>query len=316
MAISDLVLGTMYFGTRTDEPAAHALLDQFVEAGGRTIDTANCYSFWSSDTGHGGQSEPVIGSWLQARGARDDVEIATKVGAEPVSPFTPEHGITGTEGLSAEVVRRELGRSLERLGTDHLDLYWAHIPDPTTPADEVGRTFGAVAAEGLTRRVGLSNFPAWQVEQARQAAAADGLPAVDAIQLTTSYVSPRPDTPVEGKDNPYGWVTADTLSYLDARPGTELWVYSPLVLGAYTRRQERPFPRAYDHPATTARLAVLDVVAAETGLDAGQVVLAWMLARGWRPIIGASRGEQLASALDAARAELTADQLGRLDEAG
>ena len=77
----DLVLGTMYFGTRTDESTSFALLDRFVEAGGRVLDTANCYAFWVSDTGHGGQSEAVIGRWLQANpGIRDDLVIATKVG--------------------------------------------------------------------------------------------------------------------------------------------------------------------------------------------------------------------------------------------
>ena len=87
MATSDLVLGTMYFGTRTDEATSFALLDRFVEAGGTTIDTANCYAFWQSDTGAGGQSEALIGRWLAANpGLRDDLVLATKVGQEPREP--------------------------------------------------------------------------------------------------------------------------------------------------------------------------------------------------------------------------------------
>ena len=76
-----LVLGTMYFGTRTDEATSFALLDRFVEAGGTTLDTANCYAFWISETGSGGQSEQVLGRWLQQNpGLRPGLTIATKVG--------------------------------------------------------------------------------------------------------------------------------------------------------------------------------------------------------------------------------------------
>ena len=126
----DLVLGTMYFGTRTDEATSFALLDRFVEAGGRTLDTANCYAFWVSDTGHGGQSEAVIGRWLQANpGLRDELTIATKVGVEPV-------GDGKVEGLSAEVIRREAELSLERLGSRGLPSHAAHAEaraEPTAP---------------------------------------------------------------------------------------------------------------------------------------------------------------------------------------
>ena len=85
-----LVLGTMFFGTATDEETSRALLDRFVEAGGTTLDTANCYSFWASDTGAGGQSEAVLGRWLADHpGLRDSLRIATKVGAEPTEPGGP-----------------------------------------------------------------------------------------------------------------------------------------------------------------------------------------------------------------------------------
>ena len=85
--VDQLVLGTMYFGTRCDERTSCELLDRFVGAGGTTIDTANAYAFWASDTGAGGQSEAVIGRWLAANpGLRDRLTIATKVGVEPVTP--------------------------------------------------------------------------------------------------------------------------------------------------------------------------------------------------------------------------------------
>ena len=121
--INDLVLGTMYFGTKTDKPTSYALLDRFVEAGGTAIDTANCYAFWADTTGHGGQSESLIGDWLREHpGLRERLTIATKVGVEPA-----EGG--GVEGLAPDVVRREAERSRERLGLEVIDLYWAHGED-------------------------------------------------------------------------------------------------------------------------------------------------------------------------------------------
>jgi aryl-alcohol dehydrogenase-like predicted oxidoreductase len=286
----DLVLGTMYFGTRTNDATSFALLDRFVEAGGRLLDTANAYSFWSSPTGHGGQSEALIGRWLAANpGLRDELVIATKVGVEPVDGG-------GTEGLSARVIERESARSLERLGVDVIDLYWAHGEDRSTPLEESVAAFGSLVSAGAVRRLGVSNHPTWRVERARSIAARLGVEPWTALQLTTSYVEPRPGAQVAGKDHRFGFVTDETLDYLDENPGLDLWVYSPLIQGSYDRA-DRPFPQAYDHPGTTERLDELRREAAARGVPASQVVLAWLMARGWKPIIGVSSVEQLDSAL-------------------
>jgi aryl-alcohol dehydrogenase-like predicted oxidoreductase len=302
----DLVLGTMYFGTRTDEATAFAMLDRYVEAGGRVIDTANCYSFWSSGTGHGGQSEEVLGRWLATDpGARRELVVATKVGAEPL-----DEG--GLEGLSAAVIEREARRSLDRLGIDTIDLYWAHVEDRRTPLDETVAAFGQLVADGAVRRLGVSNHPTWRVDAARQAAARLGVEPWTALQLCTSYVEPRPGAHVPGKNHRFGWVTEETLGYLETDPGLDLWIYSPLVQGSYDRG-DRPFPVAYDHPGTTARLTALETVASRHGWAPSQVVLAWMLARGWKPIVGVSTMEQLDSALAAGTIELSPEELATLD---
>ena len=286
----DLVLGTMYFGTRTDEATSFALLDRFVGAGGRILDTANCYSFWSSPTGHGGQSEALIGRWLAANpGLRDELVIATKVGVEPTDDG-------GVEGLSAAVIQRESARSLERLGVDAIDLYWAHGEDRATDLEETVAAFGALVSAGVVRRLGVSNHPTWRVERARAIAERLGVEPWTALQLTTSYVEPRPGAPVPGKDHRFGFVSDETVDYLDEHPELELWVYSPLVQGSYDRA-DRPFPDAYDHPGTTERLAELTHRAEALGVPRSRVVLAWMLARGWKPIVGVSSLEQLDSAL-------------------
>ena len=297
---SQLVLGTMYFGGRTDTATSHALIDRFVEADGRMLDTANCYAFWA---GGSGLSETCLGEWLRAHPGAD-VELASKVGVNPAGD--------GIEGLGADVVRREVAASLDRLGVDRLDVYWAHGEDRSTPDVEVVETFGALVAEGLVGRIGLSNHPTWRVSRLRMLAEQRELPAFDLLQLTTSYVEPRPGAHVEGKDHPYGFANLETTDYLASHPEVELWAYSPLIQGSYDRA-DRPLPSAYDHPGTTARLAALADVASEVGAKPGQVVLAWLLARGVRPIIGASSVAQLDEAIDAAAITLTDDQRARLD---
>lgn len=306
--ISDLVLGTMYFGTKTDRATSYALLDRFVEAGGTVIDTANCYAFWANPTGHGGQSEELIGDWLREHpGLREQLTIATKVGVEPADGG-------GIEGLSPDVVRREAGRSRERLGVEVIDLYWAHGEDRSTPIEETVDAMGALVADGVVGRLGISNHPTWLVERARGHALARGLAPYDALQLTTSYVEPRPGAAVEGKDHRFGWVSEETRDYV-ATNGLELWAYSPLIQGSFDR-DDRPFPPAYDHPGTTARLATLGQVASERNVAPSQVVLAWLLGSGIRPIVGVSSVEQLDSALDAGRLDLDAETMARLTTAG
>ncbi|WP_395656365.1 aldo/keto reductase [Nocardioides sp.] len=302
----DLVLGTMYFGTRTDEATSFALLDRFVAAGGRLLDTANCYSFWTSGSGHGGQSEAVLGRWLAANpGVRDELVIATKVGMEPRGRFGDDAGV---EGLSAPVVEREAARSRERLGVDVIDLYWAHGEDRATDLEETVAAFGALVSSGAVSRLGVSNHPTWRVERGRAIAARLGVEPWTALQLTTSYVEPRPGAAVPGKDHRFGFVTDETVDYLAEHPDLDLWVYSPLVQGSYDRA-DRPFPDAYDHPGTTSRLAALNILAADRKVPASRLVLAWLVARGWQPIVGVSSVEQLDSALASARIELTDQEL-------
>ena len=302
----DLVLGTMYFGTRIDEATSFALLDRFVNAGGWMLDTANCYSFWSSPTGHGGQSEAVVGRWLAANpGFRPELVIATKVGVEPTDDGRPE-------GLSAPVIEREAARSLERLGVDAIDLYWAHGEDRSTDLEETVAAFGGLVRDGVVRQLGVSNHPTWRVEQARSIALRLGVQPYTALQLTTSYVEPRPGEQVPGKDHRFGFVTDETVDYLDTHPSMSLWVYSPLVQGSFDRA-DRPFPEAYDHPGTTSRLAALNILARDRKVPASQLVLAWLVAKGWKPIVGVSSVEQLDSALASDRIALTPEELAVLN---
>lgn len=304
-----LVLGTMYFGTKTAPADAFALMDRYVAAGGAVLDTANCYAFWANSTGAGGQSESAIGEWLRANpGVRERLTIATKVAQEPKRPGD----FTEWEGLAPEVIAAQFERSRERLGVDVVDLYWAHGEDRTVPLDEVVAAMGALVTAGQVKRLGASNHATWRVERARTLAQAQGVEPWTALQLTTSYVHPRPDAPVPGKDHRFGFVSEETIDYLETHPEMEAWAYSPLIQGSYDRA-DRPFPGSYHHPGTDARLAALREVAVATGARPGQVVLSWLVQSSprFRPIIGVSSLAQLDAALSAPR--LSPEQLAHLD---
>jgi aryl-alcohol dehydrogenase-like predicted oxidoreductase len=305
---SPIVLGAMFFGTTIDERTSFALLDRFVERGGTWIDTADCYSFWTSDTGHGGDSERVLGRWLGQRpDVRDRVRIATKVGAEPLWPGSwPDQ----RSGLSRRSIRDAFEGSLRRLDLDAVDLLWLHAEDRRVRIEETVDALGELVEEGRVRRTGASNHPAWRVERARRHATEHGLLPIDALQLCASYVSPRPGTRPRG--HAFGVLNDEQRDYARTH-GLEVWSYSPLLRGSYDR-PDRHLPEEYDHPATTRRLAVLDGVARELGARPGQVVFAWLLRHGIRPMLGCSTLEQLDLSLDAAALELPDDLLRRLDE--
>ncbi len=299
----------MWFGTRTDERRSFEILDRFVDAGGVWIDTSNSYAFWVHESGFGGQSETVIGRWLASRpGVRDRVRLSTKVGAEPAEtgPW-PETA----EGLSAAVVKNAVEASLGRLGTDRVELYWAHMPDESTPLEETVGAFDELVEAGTVARAGCSNHPVWQLERSRQLSRTGGFTAVQ--QLRT-YLRPRPGIRPSGLR--FGELSDEVLHYAEQHPDVALWAYTPLLSGGYTRA-DKPLAEGYDHPGTTRRLAVLDEVVAETGTDRNQVVLAW-LSGGHPavvPVVGVSSVEQLEEAIAGVALTLTAAQRERLDAA-
>jgi aryl-alcohol dehydrogenase-like predicted oxidoreductase len=142
--VSALCLGAMNFGSTTPPETATAILDRFVAAGGTFIDTSKNYNQW---TGHGGDSEELLGTWMRSRGNRDQLTIATKCGARTTKPGNPVDA--HWEGLSAPAVESAVKGSLERLGTDRIDLYYAHIDDRTTPQEETAAAnHGAERSDG------------------------------------------------------------------------------------------------------------------------------------------------------------------------
>jgi aryl-alcohol dehydrogenase-like predicted oxidoreductase len=312
--VSVLSLGTMHFGTATDEATSFAILDRYVEAGGTFIDTSGNYAFWVGT--QGGESEELLGRWRRSRGVGEEIVIATKVGARPRAPGTSF--TDNAEGLSARVIRESAERSRDRLGMARLDLLYAHIEDPAVPLGETMEAFAALVAEGTVGLLGVSNHWAWRVERARSLAAAAGLPGYEVLQYQHSYLRPRTDLPgLRSPDGMPGMLGGDLVSYLRAEPELTMVAYSPLLKGGYVR-QDKLDAAEFDHPGTPARLAALREVAEDAGATVNQVVLAWLIGAQVPviPLVGASSVAQLDESLAAVDLELTTDQRTRLDAAG
>jgi aryl-alcohol dehydrogenase-like predicted oxidoreductase len=165
-----LCLGGNVFGWTADRDASFAVLDAYAEAGGNFVDTADVYSVWVP--GHvGGESETIVGEWMASRRNRDQIVVATKVGMLSTRP-----------GLSAANIRAAVEDSLRRLGTDHIDLYWAHIDDADTPLEEALGTFDALVREGKIRNIGASNYEADRLTEALEISERDGLARYGVLQ--------------------------------------------------------------------------------------------------------------------------------------
>lgn len=319
LTVSNLALGAMLFGTTTEDGLSRRLLDQYVADGGNFIDTSNNYAFWPAN-GRSGASEEMLGGWLRDRGRRDDLVIATKTGALPSRPGV---GLEDIQGLGKATIIRDIDDSLRRLGTDYVDLYYAHIDDRTTPLEETLAGFDAVVRAGKVRAIACSNHAVWRIERARQLSRQLGFAEYVGLQQHFSYVRSRPDSDLKrnatmglrGGWGTEGGLRGQHLDYIRFNPEFRVIAYSPLLRGAYhdPARLEPQF-RTDDN---VKRRAALDAVAAETGATAGQVVLAWMLAStpSIIPLMAVSTEAQLTENLAASSIKLTPEHMHRLDSA-
>lgn len=300
--VSALCLGAMYFGTKNDAATSFRLLDQYLDAGGSFIDTANIYAWWVPGW-QGGESESVLGRWMQERKNRSQLFLASKVGFGYSEVKT---------GLRAHQIEAECEKSLRRMGVDTIDLYYAHVDDRSTALEESLAAFDRLVRAGKVRYIGASNFLAWRLEQARWTSQAHGWSEFCCIQQRYTYLRPKPGASF----SPQVAVNADLLDYCRDHP-LALLAYSALLSGTYTR-PDRPIPPQYDGPDSAARLSALQSVAREKDATVNQVILAWMLHSrvAVLPLIAASTAQQLQENLDALRISLSMDEMAFLDQAG
>jgi aryl-alcohol dehydrogenase-like predicted oxidoreductase len=299
LRVFPLCLGGNVFGWTVDEQGAFEVLDAFAAAGGNMVDTADAYTSWVSDDSTGGESEEIIGRWMERRGNRDDIVVATKVGKAP-----------GLEGLSRATIRQAVEGSLERLRTDRIDLYYAHADDPETPLEETLSTFDELIAEGKIRHVGASNYGAGRLAEALAASDAGGL---------ARYVAIQPHYNLVHRDDYEG-----ALAELCLREGLGCFPYFALANGFLTGKYRTPEltgVSAREGRATTyvtgdglATLAALDDLAAAYDATVGAVALAWLAAQPTvvAPIASARTPDQVRELVGMAHVGLTDDELDLL----
>ena len=297
LEFGNLVLGGNTFGWTADRDESFAVLDAFVAAGGRAIDTADVYSMWKPGNS-GGESEAIIGEWLTSRGNRDAVEIHTKVFSLPARP-----------GLSAANLRAAVDDSLGRLQTDRIDLYYAHRDDTEVPQDEYVAAFDELVKAGKVREVGASNFTPERLRSAIGIAEGSGLTRFAVAQDRYNLV----ERGLEGELLP-------TLRELDV---VEL-PYSSLASGFLTGKyragatvdsQRAEGAGAYlDKPEAVAALETLDAIAEARSVSVTAVALAWLRQQPGvgAPIASARTVEQLPSLLESASVQLDENELARL----
>jgi aryl-alcohol dehydrogenase-like predicted oxidoreductase len=308
--VSELCLGTMYFGTGLDQMQSEVLLDQYIESGGNFIDTANNYAFWK-EGGTGDESETVIGQWLQ-RQSRDKLVIATKCGARPTH-YQGDLESVRLEGLGYETIMRSVEDSLRRLKTDYIDVLYAHVDFMDSPVEERLIAFTKLKEQGKIRFSGISNVEAWRVQQSQQLSQDHNYLPYSCIQQKYSYLRPKRSTDL--------WLqrmlNEELLHYSYFNKGTTLLAYSTLLSGLYNKKFQQ-FPRDYRTTDNSLRLALLQSLAEAKGCSLNQLVLAWMMHHQVRiiPIISGSQASQIEENMAATQIVLNEHEMNLLNKAG
>ncbi|MFT8638499.1 aldo/keto reductase [Bifidobacterium sp.] len=299
--IYPLVLGSNTFGWTSSEQDSRTVLDDFVAAGGNLIDTADVYSAWAP--GHsGGESEIILGRWLATSGKRDNVLVATKVSQHPQY-----------SGLSADNIEAAANASLLRLGTDVIDLYYAHFDDDKTPLEETVAAFDKLVKEGKVRYVGISNYSAERIEEWFRIARENDLTLPVALEPHYNLVTRKNyETnllPVAKKENlavfPY---FALASGFLTGKYRTEEDLKG---------KQREGMVKGYFSQEGLEVVAAMDEIAKSHDVAIATVALAWLRHQPQiaGPIASARIPEQLPALLASTKLDLSADELSTLDKA-
>ncbi|TDR94976.1 aldo/keto reductase [Enterovirga rhinocerotis] len=304
LQVPPLSFGCNVFGWTADEATSFALLDRLLDEGLTFLDTADVYSRWAE--GHvGGESEAIIGRWMKARGCRDRVILATKVGMDMGG---------ADKGLSPAYIARAVDASLQRLQTDYIDLYQSHTDDAETPQAETLGAYQRLIEAGKVRVIGASNFSAERLQEALDLAASDGLPRYESVQPEYNLVVRDIfEGPLERVclANEVGVITFFSLAagFLTGKYRSE----ADLDKSARGRRSVAKNL----NPRGLRILAGLDKVGEETGAQPGTVALAWLMAKPavTAPIASATSIAQIEGLVAATRLTLTPAQVALLDEA-
>jgi aryl-alcohol dehydrogenase-like predicted oxidoreductase len=295
-----LSLGGNVFGWTANEQQSFAVLDAYAAAGGNFIDTADMYSCWAPGNS-GGESESIIGRWMKARGNRSKMIIATKVGNHP-----------RLLGLAAKTIQRAAEDSLERLNTDHIDLYYAHVDDRATPLLESLTAFDGLVKSGKVRYIAASNYNGPRLAEAIRTSRREGL---------AQYVVLQPHYNLMERSKYEGeleeTVAAEGLSSL---PYFSL--ASGFLTGKYRDNNKVDSKRAegasaYLNDKGRKVLKALEEIAGARKEAVATIALAWLAAQPTvvAPIASARTPEQLPPLLRSAEVHLTKEEVARLSAA-
>ena len=303
IAIAPLMFGGNVFGWTVDEAMSFKLLDGFVGAGFNAIDTADVYSKWVSGN-NGGESETIIGKWLKARGGRDKLVIATKVGIE-----MPGIG----QGLKKDYIVARVEDSLKRLQTDYIDLYQSHTDDKSAPFEETLGAYSQLIEQGKVRVIGASNHEAPRLAEALKTSAAKKLPRYESLQplynLSDRAGFEKELEPLCLKEK------VGVIPYYALAAGFLTGKYRTAADLGKSARGDRV--KGYLNERGLRILKALDEVSARLGAKPAHVALAWLIARPsvTAPIASATSMAQLEDLIAGTRLELDRGAIEQLDAA-
>lgn len=302
LEIAPINFGGNVFGWTLDEKESFNILNKFTEGGFNFIDTADTYSWWVN--GKGGQSEEIIGKWMKERKNRQDIVLATKVGSE-----TKEHGFD----ISKKHILKSVDESLNRLGTDHIDLYYTHFDDNKTPVEETLSAYDEIVKAGKVRYIAASNVSPERLIESFEVAEKNNFPKYVALQPHYNLVER------EKFETEY--------APLVEKFGLSAFPYWSLAAGFLTGkyRTEADFEttargggiKKYFDDKGKAVLAALDKVSEKHQSQPATVALAWLLANPLitAPIVSATSERQLQTIFDAPKLELDSEDLEILNQA-
>jgi len=298
--ISNIGLGTMYFGSKVDEKTSFRILDFYLGKGGSFCDSANKYASWVQGF-QGGESETLIGKWMKLKGIRDEMFVSSKVGF-------PYGDIP--RSLKKEIIISECDRSLKRLQTDHIDLYFAHAFDTSTSPKETMEAFYLLKKSGKIRYAGASNFYSWQLCEANAIAHQQGWEGFCCIQQRHTYLEPV----LHANFGTQLLLTPELREYCVAE-NMAIMAYSPL-LGGFYARQDRTLPIQYQSAVNDFHLSKLDEVANELNVSPNAVVLAWMVQNkpSVIPLVTGSNLVQIEENMAAVSIVLSPEQIEKLNQ--
>lgn len=304
LEVAPFNLGGNVFGWTLDEQKSFEILDAFVEAGFNFIDTADMYSYWV-DGGPGGQSETIIGNWMKARGNREQMIIATKAGGPT--------GVKDEIDASRKHLMESVDKSLERLQTDYIDLYYLHYDDKKTPVSETLEAFAEMVKSGKVKHIAVSNISPARLKESLEYSIQNKLPKYEVFQPLYNLVERKT------YETDYAPIVAEY--------GLTVFPYSALASGFLSGkyRSEADFnksPRGqgasnYLNEKGIGVLNALDQIAEKHNTVPATVALAWLSAQPniGGPIASATSTQQLQQILSAATLNLEESDLKLLNDA-